>query len=316
MRLSVSVTVLAISLALLVASVAFSPASLLTTTHAGPSSIARQSGSMPPRVPLPGKSLPYAAGATVEAEHSSLTLTSAASLFLFAFATGGAYPSSGFVNGSYDVGTAANGNIVTGLAITDYNSDRFAPGTPYYSIGGVAVGGFAYYGALNYSYVPPVQSTSYFNFTISIPESALVVILDASGGQCCQVLSGVPGMSELAAWNGYGGTGLEIAQAYLNQGTYTLSGSTTNHDSGAPTRDDMVGLFAFAQSSAGFIDHSLSTTSSPSTSGGLSTMDWIVMGVVIAAAVAGAGVALAIRRKKGGGSEQPPTHGTTPPPPS
>jgi hypothetical protein len=194
-----------------------------------------------------------AAGAIVYSGQSSLTVPATGSTFLFAFGTGGNGNASGFVNGSIDQASTSGGDVAAGLATSASNSDRFAPNAPHYSIGGVAVSGYLDHNETNFSFVPPVEPTSYFNFSFSINGSALAILIEVSAGQCCQTFSGVPNITTLADWDSYGGTGLVIADAGLTPGSYTLSGATTNGDSGSATRVDLVGIFLFAQSSIGYV---------------------------------------------------------------
>ncbi|MGC2288908.1 MAG: hypothetical protein WA688_03515 [Thermoplasmata archaeon] len=116
--------------------------------------------------------------------------------------------------------------------MTQSASNNYTTKDHYYSIGGVGVSGFKFYGEQTKVVTPPVQSSTTLTEKLVLPESALVVVVASSGGQTNIVLKGVPGLGIMA--NGTGGTwsGILIGQAQLKAGTYSVKETTTNHDAG------------------------------------------------------------------------------------
>ncbi|MGD0588311.1 MAG: hypothetical protein ABSA63_05900 [Thermoplasmata archaeon] len=197
-----------------------------------------------------------------------MTLAPGGDLYLFGFSSGGNERTSGFALGSYATGTDRGGDIATGLAVTTNNSDNFSTEDRGFTIAGVGVSGVAYYGDTYDLYVPPAQPVTDFNYTFSLPESALVVLIVTSPG-CCQSVSGIGSLAIDAQWSGPGGNGLTIASAALALGSYTVSVSSWNFDQGSSTTyADLVGVFAFSNQSSGFIHQSLG--------GGPSSPTWML----------------------------------------
>jgi hypothetical protein len=182
---------------------------------------------------------------TVSNFADSLSLPSGGSIYLFAMSVGGAHYSSDFSSGDYVTGTGANGEVASALAVTTSASDSFSTQDTWYTIGGVGVSGYSGYTESDDVYVPPVQPSSSFSYTFSVGSDADVVFLATSGGQCCLSLSGIVGLSVDASWNSNGGVGLEIANADMSSGTYTVTASSTNNDGGSSTRADIIGVFQF-----------------------------------------------------------------------
>jgi hypothetical protein len=205
----------------------------------------------------------------------SLNLTPGSSLYLFGFSTGGAHFTSPFFVGNYTAGVGLDGEIASGLAATNQFADNFTTQDTYFTIGGVGVSGFTYYGEAYDLYVPPVQPVSDFNYTFSLPESAKIVLVVPTSG-CCQSVTGIPDLVSDAQGNDSGSNGLDIASAGLTAGSYTLAVSSWNNDGGSTTRADLVGLFAFSDSPAGFIDRSVGAAGSASAA----TDAWVLLAIV------------------------------------
>jgi YVTN family beta-propeller protein len=193
-------------------------------------------------------------GAVVAQNQSSLTLPSPGALNLFGMATGGSRPTTGFASGNIVTATDKRGYVSAAIGVTQLDSNNYTTKDHYYSIGGVGVSGFKFYGEQTKIVVPPVQPTTTVTEKLVLPESALVVVVALSGGQTSIVLKGIPGFGILA--NGTGGTwsGILIGQAQLKAGTYTVKETTTNHDAGGTNRADALGIFAFSSKRSGFID--------------------------------------------------------------
>jgi YVTN family beta-propeller protein len=196
----------------------------------------------------------HVTGATVAQNLSSLTLPSPGALNVFGMATGGQSKTTEFAYGNVVTATDKKGYVSAAIGVTQQDSNSYTTKDHYYSIGGVGVSGFKFYGEQTKVLIPPVQPTSTVTEKLVMPESALMVVIALSGGQTSIVLTGIPGLGIVA--NGTGGTwsGILIGQAQLKAGTYTVKETTTNHDAGGTNRADMLGLFAFSNTKKGFID--------------------------------------------------------------
>ncbi|MGC2290070.1 MAG: YncE family protein [Thermoplasmata archaeon] len=197
---------------------------------------------------------PYVAGAAAAIQQSSVTLTSPGALNIFLEANGGHRGTTQFSSGTLAVARDQMGHISAAIAATQDSSDSYTTADHYYSIAGVGVSGFQYYGEKTQVSTPPVQPSTTLRDTFVLRESALVVVVAASGGQDSILLAGIPGLALDA--NGTGGTwsGVMVGHAHLTAGTYTVTETSTNHDAGGTNRADALGLFAFANKKAGFID--------------------------------------------------------------
>ncbi len=197
-------------------------------------------------------------------ETQNITMPKGSSVYMYLFSGGGLYPSTPFITGNYIIGIGADGQINTGLAITRNSSDSFSTQNIYYSIAGIGVSGYKYYGDLYRLNVPPIEPNTTFNFSFTLPEKAFVVFAVSSGGtQYTALNSSTPFKMIAANCPSYGetcsgGSGFEIATANLTAGTYNFSDFSTNYDSGSNTRSELIGVFAFSNSSAGFISNPVS----------------------------------------------------------
>jgi YVTN family beta-propeller protein len=201
-------------------------------------------------------STPYVTGASVYNHRDSLIRYSGA-LNVFAMANDGKDQSTDFSIGELVTATDREGNIGAAIAVAQTNFDNYTTHDAHFSIGGVGVSGFQFYGEKTKVLIPPAQPTSKVTEKVVLPESALVVVVALSGGQTSIVLRGIPGLVIDANGTGANWSGVMIGQAQLNAGTYTVTETTTNHDAGGLNRTDVVGIFAFSNSRVGFIDKRL-----------------------------------------------------------
>jgi len=202
-------------------------------------------------------STPYVTGVSVHYHQDSLTLQHPGELNIFAMANGGYYQSTGFSSGNLVTATDRAGHPAAAIAVTQADSDNFATNDLHYRLGGVGVSGFQYYGELTKVLIPPTQSNSTLTEKLVLPESALIVVIGLSGGQGNTiVLGGIPGLVIDAKGTGGNWTGVMIGQAQLNSGSYNVTETETLHVGGV-SRADVVGIFAFSNSKAGFIDKTL-----------------------------------------------------------
>ncbi|MGA8536344.1 MAG: hypothetical protein WB789_03000 [Thermoplasmata archaeon] len=199
-------------------------------------------------------SSPYVTEESAAANQSSLTLSSPGALNIFALATGGDRRTTGFESGNLVNARDQQGLIAAAVAVTQSASDNYTTIDHYYSIAGVGVGGFLFYGERTKVLIPPVQPTSTLTELLKLPESAFVVVVALSGGQTSIVLNGLPGLT--LDVNATGGTwsGIQIGQAQLAASSYTVTVTTTDHNAGGTNQADLLGIFAFSYGQAGFID--------------------------------------------------------------
>jgi YVTN family beta-propeller protein len=209
-------------------------------------------------LPLSRPSAPKEYTSAVSNHNDSLTLSHNGELNIFGMANGGNSSSTGFTGGEYVTAADSKGFIAAALAVTQASSDKYNTSDRRYSIGGVDITGFSYYGEKAKTLIPPVQAASKLTETFTLAESAYVVIFALSGGQNSISLQGIPKFSVDANGTGPGWAGVMIGHAKLTAGSYTVLEETTNHDSGGTNRADVVGVFAFSNSKAGFIDKQLS----------------------------------------------------------
>jgi YVTN family beta-propeller protein len=201
-------------------------------------------------------SIPHVTGAKVASHQESLTLGSPGLLNLFVMANGGNSSSTPFSAGNLVTATDHLGYSTAALAMTQESSDSFTTSNQYYRIGGVGISGFQYYGELTQVLIPPVASNSTVTVNVVLPEPALVVVVGSSGGQNNVItLGGIPGLSIDAKGSDGNWTGIMIGQAQLNASTYNFTLTEAQpRTSGEVSRGDLLGIFAFSASSAGFID--------------------------------------------------------------
>jgi YVTN family beta-propeller protein len=206
-------------------------------------------------------STPHVTGTIVVNHQESLTLGKPGLLNVFAMANGGNFPSTGFSSGNPVIATDHLGYPTAALAVTTEGSNSFTTSDQYYRIGGVGVSGFQYFGELTKMLIPPVRADSMVTVKVALPESALVVVVGLSGGQNNVIaLGGVPGLVIDA--KGYNGnwTAVMIGQAQLSATTYNVTLTETHvGTNGEVSRGELLGIFAFSNSRAGFIDKNLMT---------------------------------------------------------
>jgi YVTN family beta-propeller protein len=199
-------------------------------------------------------STPHVTRALVRNYQDSLSLDYASTFYIFGMANGGNHLSTGFSSDELVTAVDHEGNIAAAMEEIQEERDNYTTSDSHHSIGAVGVSGFQYYGAEAKTLIPPVQPTSTLTESLVLPESALVVVVALSGGQNDIALGGIPELVIDANGTGGSWSGVMIAQAQLSPGTYTLSETTSNHDAGGSNRADAVGLFAFSDFRAGFID--------------------------------------------------------------
>ncbi len=199
-------------------------------------------------------------------ESTSLSLPGGYDAYIFAFTDGGAYNTTPFAKGNYAVGIGANGQVDSGLAITNSSSDSYTTQDAGYAIAGAAVRDYKYYGDMYKLNVPPIEENTTFNFSFTLPEPAFVVIVTVSGGARYNTINSttsftVDSVAHCQTSNRCSGVGIggyEIISADLNAGTYNFSDFSTNYDAGSGTRSELIGIFAFSNSTAGFISNPVS----------------------------------------------------------
>jgi YVTN family beta-propeller protein len=202
-------------------------------------------------------STPHVNRALVRNYQESLCLCAQSALYIFGMANGGNHPSTGFEPNELVTAADREGNIAAAIDVIQAESNNFTTSDAHHSIGAVGIRGFQYYGEETKTLIPPVQPTSTLSESLALPEAALVVVVALSGGQNSIVLGGIPGLVVDANGTGGSWSGVMIAQAELSSGTYTVTEATTNHDSGGLNRADVIGIFAFSNSIAGFIEQQL-----------------------------------------------------------
>jgi hypothetical protein len=192
---------------------------------------------------------PTVSNAIVQNQQTSLTLSGNVTLYLYGFVTGGAYPTSTFVNGEYASVTDADGYLIAAMAITTSNTNSFSTSTVYHNIGGASVSGYSTYTVSYGSNSAPAAASASATFTVTTPGS-LVVVLALAGGEQSQTLSGVPGLTIDATNNGAAGLPdvVTIAHAYPSTGTYTVTEQTAQTAAGQDPNHagDLIGAIVFA----------------------------------------------------------------------
>ncbi len=207
--------------------------------------------------PAPSVSTPRVTVAEVQNFQDSMTLANSGDLNIFGMANGGNGRSTGFAKGNLLAPDDREGYVAAALAATEASSDRYTTSDFQYSVGAVGVSGFAYYGEQLKDLIPPIQPSSELVETLALPESAFVVFVALSGGQDAIVLTGIPGLVVDANGTGPGWAGVVIGHAHLSSGSFAVVERTTNQDAGSLARADILGIFAFSNSRAGFIQRLL-----------------------------------------------------------
>lgn len=179
-------------------------------------------------------------------------------LSIFGMADGGNSRATPFAVGELATGVDRMGQVSTAIAATQSSLDRFWTNDGNFSIGGVGVYGFQFYGDETTVLVPPPhQDESVLEETLLLKEGAFVVIVAVAGDQSTIGFTGVPGLVHDCTGSGPGWNGVEIGHANLKAGTYAITEHSTNHDGGSMYRSDVLGVFAFSNASAGFINQVL-----------------------------------------------------------
>jgi hypothetical protein len=261
------------------------------------------SGVPTPTVPLgavaPDASGPLAEHATSENFEDTLAFPSGGSYYLYAestASTGGT--ASPFEYGELISANGSNGLPVAALAMTPSNTDAFTTDENHWSIGGVEIVGSELSPTFEEIEVPPVEPTVYLNLTFTVASSALVVIVLIAGGECCLSAAGVPSLSVLTLESFAGGNAIEIADANLSAGQYTVSESSYNHDSGGTGVADLVGVFGFGPTPSSVPPPPGTPSSTPSASPlVLPWWLWTLFGAGIGALVVGLLAVVALRRR-------------------
>lgn len=228
---------------------------------------------------------PRAVNATWENYQDTLILPPGGSLYLFAqsVATSSAMFATPFSHGELANASSAEGSQEAALAATEQNYDSYSTNANHYSIAGAEIFGNEVGSPVIQAETPPVEPTVYLNVSFTVSADAFVVFVLTAGGQCCLTASGIPGLTILALESFAGGNAIEIAQANLTTGQYTIEEQSYNHDAGGTTWANLVGVFQFSQSA------------------GSSTSDWtwvlVAVGTGAALVVVAAVVFLRLRPK-------------------
>lgn len=233
---------------------------------------------------------PYVVGSDAVNYNNYLALNFNASLYLYGYGTSGICPASPFANGSLAVGVGENGYNDTGLAITTSSINSYNPyGNSHYTIGGVGVSGFSSHSTYYAVNTPPIQPATTINLTFNVTSYSLVVIMGMIGGAFCISLSGIPGMKIDSILNYSGDVGLEISQAYLNTGKYTVIENSTNGDGGSNTRSEILSASVF---------YSVTSTNSSTSTSSTTPLNLQEFGLIAVAIIIAASVIIFTMRKK------------------
>ncbi|HUK49604.1 MAG TPA: hypothetical protein VLV18_01110 [Terriglobales bacterium] len=202
-------------------------------------------GSKPSPLPQPP------AGKTTD-----LNMPSGAQLYIYGYATGGAFPSWGFKNGQYASATNQAGNLAASLAVTADYTNSFQTVTGMQNTGGASISDYSSYTSSyrsNSAYGAPQVSD-----TFTVQSSGNLVVVFALGGlQECMTLTGIPGLRiDAPTPQSVGGTnathpGIIIAHAYLDTGFYTITENTRCSQSIANNNTpdwqaDLIAVFVFS----------------------------------------------------------------------
>jgi YVTN family beta-propeller protein len=204
-------------------------------------------------------STPSVTGATILKDTNSLTLAIPGTLNIFTLDTSGKHTTSGFSTGGLLTAKDKQGHIAAAIAVTPFSTDSFTTAEGHYSIGGVGVTGFQYYGVQTQVLIPPIQPTSTLTKTLVLPESALVVVVALAAGQGTLTLTGITGLDVVASHSGSNWSSI-IGHSKLSTGTYTISETTPAGTPGGGNQADVLGIFAFSNTKDGFIDKRLIPT--------------------------------------------------------
>jgi YVTN family beta-propeller protein len=196
--------------------------------------------------------LPHVTEATIQNHQDSLTLSNPGTMNIFTMANGGNGPSSGLSSAELVTAVDAAGNTAAAIDASVADSASYSTNDLHYFIGGVGVSGFQYYGFQSKTVIPPLQVTTTLTQKLTLPESALVVVVGLASGPNTIRIAGIPGLT-IDAKGGYWSGGV-IGHAELHAGSFTVTMTKTNVDQLSSTRADVVALFAFSNTRSGFID--------------------------------------------------------------
>ena len=190
-------------------------------------------------------SSPQIAGATTLYQQTSLTVSAGSNLYIFGYATGGAYQSQDFGTGTPVSINNADGNKAVEFATTTANQDSFQTGTSYESIGGVGVSGYGSYTDTYGSSSKSGPSGASDVFSVSVPNSLVVVMAMGADEECFSVTT--PSGLAIASQTPQGDYAFVIEDGTLGIGTYTASMTTSQCAVGQDPNHaaDMIAVFIF-----------------------------------------------------------------------
>lgn len=174
----------------------------------------------------------------------SLTFPQGNPLYIYGFGTGGGAPSNGFTNGQYASVTNnfAGKNIVAALAACNTYSNSFTTETEYQVIGGVAVSSYSSYTESNATNSSVGASFVSDTFTVTTPNSLVVVVAIAGDGQNI-ILGGNSSVQTYATQQSP--IAMTIANTTLGPGAYYVT-ETTQPVAGQENRaGDIIGVWVF-----------------------------------------------------------------------
>lgn len=168
-------------------------------------------------------------------------------IYIYGLVTGGARPTSQFINGQYVRVLDSAGQLAAAIAYGTDDSNSYVTETEYHAIGGLSVAGTwddfdAFFGSNQQS----GASSASVNFTV--PGDSLVVVIALASSQQSISLGGVPGLHFDAVNRGDGTEAITIAHAYLGSGVYsareisaaTAAGQDPEHMA------DLIGVFVLS----------------------------------------------------------------------
>ncbi|MDA8038273.1 MAG: hypothetical protein M0Z69_03770 [Actinomycetota bacterium] len=176
--------------------------------------------------PSGGPAKPAVMASQVQEEATTLDLPAGASLYVFGYATGGAVEASDFAAGEVAAVADANGNTVAEVALGTVRSDSFTTSALAEAIAGVGLSGFSSYKLTDGANGALGASSATTSFTVS-SSGSLAVVVALAGGEQSLSLRGLPGMKLLSSSPPGAQTSIQIADAHLGPGSYTVSEVTS-----------------------------------------------------------------------------------------
>jgi YVTN family beta-propeller protein len=174
-------------------------------------------------------------------------------------ANGGYAPTTGFSSGQITTARDGDGRITAAIAVSQTASDNYSTSDMHYRIAGLGVSGFQFYGEISKVQIPQTVGTTSLAEKLALPEPALVVVVALSGGLNNISLSGVPGLVLTSSVVNGLQPGLLIGHMHTAAGSYTVRETVTVQNAGDVARGEVLGIFAFSNVRAGFINHVLPT---------------------------------------------------------